>query len=246
MVSRSQPARPRDLLDATEAGAHHLGLVAEFLVVVIDARDRLHARVLVGRDLRAAVLAVPVVDAPHERRDQRDARLGARHGLREAEKQREVAVDALALEVRGGPDALPRAAHLDQDPLARDARALVEADQLARLGDGARRVEAEARIHFRRHPARHDLQDLAAEVDGEPIHERFRPARLGQAQAPRVGQGGLDERPVLRLLRRLQEERRIGRGVLRPELPHGLDVAGVGDDGGDLLQGVEQRHSGTG
>ena len=74
-----------DLLDLAEARAHHLRLVAEFLVVVVDARHRLDARIVGRRNVAAAFLLVLVVDAADERRDQRHAGFRARHCLREAE-----------------------------------------------------------------------------------------------------------------------------------------------------------------
>ena len=173
----------------------------------------------------------------------RHAGFGARHRLREAEEQRQVAVNAFALELGGGANAFPRAADLDQDALARDAGLLVQADQLARLGDGAGGVEAQSRIDFRRDAAGHDLQDLAAEVDGQAIHERFGARRFRDAgSAIGIGERGFDQRPILRLLRRLQQQRRVGGGVLRPELPHRLDVAGIGHDGGEALERIEQGH----
>ena len=58
-----------------------------------------------------------------------------------------------------------------------------------------------------------------------------------------IRQRRFDERAVLRLLRRLQQQRRVGRRVLRPELAHRLDVAGIGNDGGELLERVEQGHA---
>ena len=150
----------RDLRHPPEAGAHHLGLVAVLLEVVVDARHRLHAGIVVLGNLGAAFLPVPVVDPADERRDQRHPGFGARHRLREAEEQRQVAVDALAFQLLGGLDALPGAAELDQHPLPVHARGLVEPDQLARLGDGGVGVEAEPRIHFGGHAAGDDLQDL--------------------------------------------------------------------------------------
>ena len=103
-------------------------------------------------------------------------------------------------------------------------------------------VEAETRVHFRRDAARDDLENLAAEGDGEVIHERFGARRSGAADAVRRLQRRVDQRPVLRLLRGLEQQRRVGRRVLRPILGNGVDVARVGDDGGVALERVEQGH----
>ncbi len=186
---------------------------------------------------------MPVVDAPDERRDERDAGFRAGHGLGEAEKQGEVAVNALALELFGGANALPGAADLDQHTIARHPVRLVEGDQLPRLGDAAVRIEAQARVNLRRHTARDDVQNLSAEGHRELIHERFdtRPLVAGDTLGRRAR--GLDERPVLGLLSGLQQQRRVGGRVLRLVLGDRLDIAGVRDDGGVALEGVEQGHS---
>ena len=70
-------------------------------------------------------------------------------------------------------------------------------------------------------------------------------ARLDSGPAGAIGirQRRLDERPVLRLLRRLQQQRRVRGRVLRLELAHRFDVAGIGHDGGHALQGIEQGHA---
>ena len=81
------------------------------------------------------------------------------------------------LELLGGADAFPGAGDLDQDPLAVDAGLLVQADQPAGLGDGRLGVEAEAGVDLGRDAARDDLEDLAAEVDEQLVHERLGPGR---------------------------------------------------------------------
>src|ERR1051325_6205043 len=78
---------------------------------------------------------VPVVDAPHERRDQRHAGLRARHRLGEGEEQRHVAMNLFFLELFCCPDPFPRARELDQHALARHALLLVERDEAPRLVD---------------------------------------------------------------------------------------------------------------
>jgi hypothetical protein len=157
------------------------------LVVVEDLLHALHARVRRAVVLCVRVLLlVPVEDlrrarehyvklgraggthAADERRDQGDARLSARDGLTEAEEEREVAVDALALELARGLDALPRRGDLDQHALLLDADALVERDERLGLGDRAGLVEGEARVDLGRDAAGDDLEDLRAEVHELP------------------------------------------------------------------------------
>ena len=121
-----------DLADVAEAGAHHLGGDAVALVVVVDGgAPTVHAGV-VGAGVRgfvpggAGALLVPVVDAADEGRDQLHAGVAAGHGLREAEQQRQVAVDAFAFQHLGGADAFPGGGDLDQHALAADARGFVQ------------------------------------------------------------------------------------------------------------------------
>ena len=127
-----------------------------------------------ARDVVDALrLLVPVVDAADERRDQRHAGLGAGHGLGEAEQQRQVAVDAFALEPLGGADAFPGAGDLDQDALARRCRPPRTArsarapwrcvPSVSKLRRASTSVETR--------PG-NDLEDLAAEVDEQLVHER--------------------------------------------------------------------------
>ena len=73
----------------------------------------------------AGVLLVPVEDASDEGRNERDAGVGRRDGLVQAEEQRKVAVDAFLLKDFGGADALPGGGDLDQDAVAADARMVV-------------------------------------------------------------------------------------------------------------------------
>src|SRR5262245_31511477 len=55
-------------------------------------------------------------------------------------------------------------------------------------------------------------------------------------------QGVVHQVFVLRLLRRLVEQRRIGRRILRHILVDSLDVAGVGNDRRETLQRVKKIH----
>src|SRR5262249_4707555 len=125
--------KANDLVHLAETRAHDLGLVAELFEVVVNPRDRSNTRVFVSRDVAAALLLVPVVDAADEGRNERNAGLGAGHGLGKAEQERQIAVDALALQLFGGTNPFPGAGELDEDPLSADPRLFIHADQLARL-----------------------------------------------------------------------------------------------------------------
>ncbi len=105
----------RDLFHFAEARAHHLGLIAILFVVVVDARDGGNARILVDRNVFAAVLGfVVIVNASDEGRNQGDLGFGTRNGLSKAKEQREVAMDAFALQLLGRSDAFPGAGNFDQ------------------------------------------------------------------------------------------------------------------------------------
>ena len=54
-----------------------------------------------------------------------------------------------------------------------------------------------------------------------------------------VGDDGIEQRGVIALLRRLQNQARIRRRVLRLKRGHGLEVARVGDDFRELLELLE-------
>ena len=120
---------------------------------------------------------------------------------------------------------------------------LVHADQLARLGQRSLGVEAQAGIDLGGHPAGDDLEDLAAEVDQQLVHERLGAVGpVARATAMAYCRASSTRCCVLRLLGRLVEQRRVGRRILRLVLGDGLDVAGVGHDRRVALQRFEQVH----
>src|SRR6478752_7910598 len=232
-----------DLFELAKARAHDLGLVAVLLVVVVDAEHAGYARIFFTRDVGDALrLLVPVVNAPDERRDQGDLGLGAGDRLGEAEEQGQVGVNALFFQLFSGFDALPSGAELDQHALALDSGSFVQLDEVARLVDAAIPVEAEARVDLGRDTTGDQLQDLAAEIHEQLVHEGnglgFLIARLLLGIAQRL----FHEVLVLRLLCSLEQERRVGGRVLRLGFADSFDVAGIGYHGRVLLQRIEQRH----
>ena len=195
----------------------------------------------------AGVFHVPVEDAANEGRDERDVGLGRRNGLVQPKKQGQVAVDAFLLQHLGGADALPGGSDLDQNALAPDALLVVLRNNATRLRDGGLCVIGEARVHLRRDAAGHDGQYLLAEGDSQPLKGQVGHGLVGCARAQflaRFQQYAVHNGPVLRQLRRGGYQRRIGSGVLRAKLLHRLNVAGIGDDHGELAQLLQQilRH----
>ena len=229
-----------DLRGVAEARAHHLGLVAELAVVVVDAPDRLHARVFRAHVVDARRFLVPVVDAADEGRNQLRARFGAGDGLRQREQQGHVAADAFLFQDGGGADAFPGGGDLDQHALAGNAGVRIQGDQVAALGDCTFRVERQAGIDFGRDAAGDDLQDFLAKRDQQAVDD------FGIGGIRMVAHGLFQQRLVFILLHGLQDQRRVRRRVARRVGLNRLEVAGVGHHGSKLLQLFELVHGCTG
>src|SRR5262249_54383711 len=103
----------------------------------------------------------------------------------------------------------------DENALAADPGLLVHADQLAGLGQRSLGVKAEAGIDLGRDAAGHDLENLATEGDKEFVDERYaaggRVARGAEGKVQRL----IDQVLVVRLLGGLEDQRRVGRRILR-------------------------------
>ena len=211
--------------------------------MVEDGRHRLHTGVVgtgvVGFDpVRARGLFVPVVNAPDEGRDQLHARLTAGHRLTKGKQQRQVAMDAFALELRRSLDALPGGGDLDQHPLAANALRLVQRHEATRPRHGGGGVKTQAGVHLGGHTPGHMLQDRLTKAHQQVVHHLIQ-------RLPTVGRHGIAQhRGIVGLLHRFQDQGRVGGGILWPELRQLQKVAGVGDHGGVLLEGFELVHGG--
>ncbi len=98
-------------------------------------------------------------------------------------------------------------------------------------------VEGQSGVHFGGDVAGHDLGELRADADGQPVEDRFRVAVLGGRVEEFADEGG-----VAGQLRGLEDEGGVGGAVAGLELADGFDVAGVGDDDGHLAQLFEFVH----
>ena len=128
-------------------------------------------RRLALRPRAAGVLLVPVEDPADERRDQLRPRLGA--GDRLGEQKSSVRLQWMPSFSSTSAALMP--SHVEASLIRMRSRSMPaprRADQLAALGDRCLGVEREARIHFGRHAARHDLQDLQAEGDQQLVDDR--------------------------------------------------------------------------
>jgi hypothetical protein len=133
---------------------------------------------------------------------------------------------------KGEISCTPASAHA----LALHAGGFVQGDQFAALGDGGFGVERQRRVDLGRDAARHVFQDLGAEGDQQVVDDVL------DRGAVRLRHGLFQQRTVFRLLHRLQDQRRVGGGVLRRVGLDRLEVAGVGYHGGELLELFELVH----
>ena len=99
------------------------------------------------------------------------------------------------------------------------------------LLDGAFLVEGEARIDLCGHAARHDGEDLLAELDQQTVEGRVDLVVLILAVSLAVLDRDVDELGVLFLFRGREDERRVRGGVLGLVLCDGGEVARVANDG---------------
>src|SRR5262249_28958678 len=144
-----------------------------------------------------------------------------------------------------GPNAFPRAGNFDQNPLATNPGILVHADQLAGLGQRSLGVKTKAGIDLSGDTTGNDLEDLATEGDEQLVHERNAAGR-GVAGGPHGKVECLvHEVLVVRLLGRLEKERRIRGRVLRLVFGDGFEIARVGHDGRVAFQRFEKIHAVT-
>ena len=175
---------------------------------------------------------MPVENAPDEGRNEEGARIGGGDRLGEREHERHVAVDSLALELVGGFHAFPGRGELDENAVVADPSLLVGGDEGLGLGDHRLGVEREIGVHFGRHPAGDDGGQFRAEVDRDPVGHL---GERGLMLAPPLD-GLIDQPRVVRHLRGLEDQRRVGGRVGRLESADRIHVAGVGDDRGHGAQ----------
>ena len=145
-------------------------------------------------------------------------------------------MNAALLQLFGGLNPFPGGRHLDQYPVNVNAFGLVQRNQAFAARHGGGGVKAQARIDLGRDPARNQRQDLAAKAHQQPVHD------LVQRPVLEAPHGVQQQRCVIGFLHRLQNQRRIGRGVLRLELGQLFEVTGIGYHGGVQFQDIELVH----
>ncbi|MNE16420.1 hypothetical protein D3C80_1093630 [compost metagenome] len=218
-----------DLADIAEAGAHDHGVVAIGLVVVVDTRDRLHARIFRAHVFFASALLVPVVDPAHERRNQEYPGIGTRLGLGEGEQQGQVGLDAFFFQHLGGADAFPGRGQLDQHPVTADTGLVVQRDQLPGLGQQRRLVEGQAGVDLGGDTPRNHLENAGANGYGKGVTGN---ADIALAVLDRL----LEQLGITGHGRSLEQQGRVGGGIDRFQAADGVDITGVGNHSGELLE----------
>jgi hypothetical protein len=148
-------------------------------------------------------------------------------------------VDSFFLENFGRADAFPSGGDLDQNAVARNAVLLIDIDELASLGDAALRVERKARISLGGDPPWDDLKDFQAEGYEDVIDDILDLRMAGETGAFAIRENLVEDIGIGGLGRGLENETGIGSRVLRLELPHGFEIAGVRDDFREFLKLIE-------
>ena len=135
----------------------------------------------------------------------------------------------------GRVDPFPGGGDFDQHAFAIDPALLVKLDQLPAFVDRAFGIERKPRIGLGRDAARDDLENLAAELHEQIVDHVLDLRRAAKPAALAVGDHFLEQMTVLLLLRRGVNQARISRRILRLEILDRLEVAGIGDDLGELV-----------
>ena len=128
--------------------------------------------------------------------------------------------------------------------LVTDTGLVVETDQFAGLGNRGVGVVTEASIHFGGDPARHDLENFLAEGDADLIEgfgDHILSGGIRTDHLAGFAQGTINQLLISGNLGCRQDQRGVGGGITRSELPNGFDVAGIGDyhrHGGKLIEQI--------
>ena len=140
------------------------------------------------------------------------------------------------LQLFGGLNPFPSGGHLDQHAVNVNTFSLIELNQALAARHRGHGVKAQPRINFGRNPARNNRQNLAAKAHQQPVHD------LVQRPALEAADGVFQQRLVVGFLHRLEDQRRVGGGILRLESGKLMEVTSVGHHGGELFKRVELVH----
>jgi hypothetical protein len=130
----------------------------------------------------------------------------------------------------------PSGRDFDEHALALHTLRLVQGHDALGTYHGGGCVEAQTRIHFGGHAAGNGGQNLAAEAHQQTVDLRV------HGLVAVSSHGVFEQGQVFGLLHRFENQRWVGGRVLRLKLGELFEVASVGHDGGELLEGVELVH----
>ena len=207
-------------------------------VVFVDFRHGNHAWIFRRRILfLVGVGFVPVQNTAHKRRNQVYASFGTCTRLCEGEQQSQVTVDPFFFQLFSGANALPGRGQFDQDTVVADARIVVQFDQAFCFGNRRFGVVGQASINFSRDTARNELQDFQTDVYCQFVSRIHNLLRAVIALCFCPGHRLVDQFAILRDLRGVKDQRRVGCSILRLVQLHCRNISGVSDDSGELTKG---------
>ena len=139
----------------------------------------------------------------------------------------------------GGTNPLPGGGNLDQDALAADSGLLVETDEITGFIKGSGSIKGETGIDLGADAARYDFQNLQSKEDQRIIDDLVEMNGAGKCRALVIGNRLVEQTAVFRLKNRFENQRGVGRGILRCKFPNGFKISRVGNNGGELLKVFE-------
>ena len=137
--------------------------------------------------------------------------------MRQREQQSHVAIDAFLLQRFRGANSLPGRSDLDQNAFAANPIFLIKRDKVFGFGDDSLNIKRLLCGCLSGNSPRHNLQNLQAKCDQQPIENVFDQSFARKARLLSIGDDFLHQVAVLRHLGGFENESRIGGGILGPE-----------------------------
>ena len=110
------------------------------------------------------------------------------------------------------------------------------------LADSALGIKGQTGVRFGRDVAGDCLGNSLTKIHCQLVHGRIQLRFLTGTGALTMGNGIINQFFVLRLLRRIQQQRRVGGGILWRKPANGLKITGIGHHSGHLFQRVQLVH----
>ena len=232
-----------DFAGVAEAGPHDFGFVAELFVVAVNVRDRFHAGIFGGRNR---------IDPSDFLYQSKMRPTNGEISVTPASAQA-TACGKLNSSVRlqWMPSFCSFSAALMPSQveaiLIRIRSRLMPASSYSLISRGLGHrgfaVERQPGIDFGRNTAGHDLENLLAEIDEQPIDQRSEFLLLSAFVVVRRLDRFVDQSLILRHLGRLINQRRIRRRIARRVFGKRFEIAGIGNDDGHRFELFEKTHN---